>query len=112
MKYIIKFSPEYLATSLWPANDFARVTFGIPIKYSEIGLSDGLVTALEQFDESIMGIIDWSNPGGKSPLSINERRAIYSEGKRLYSLVKEELITDFEVWDCLEWLDPQEGEKD
>ena len=108
MKYIIKFSPEYHATSLWPANDFARVTFGMPIKYSEIGLSDGLVTALEQFDENIMGIIDWSNPAGESPLNIDERLALYNEGKRLYLLVKEELNTDFEILDCLGWLNPQE----
>lgn len=106
MKYVIRFSPDYNATSLWPDNELAMATFNMPIIYNEVGLSDAVIAELKRFDNSIMGIIDWDNPGGASPLSRDERMEIYNEGKRLYQLVKKELDDGFEVIECLEWLNP------
>lgn len=106
MKYVIRFSPDYNATSLWPDNELAMATFNMPIEYNEVGLSDTVIAELQRFDDSIMEIIDWDNPGEESPLSRTERMEIYNEGKRLYQLVKNELDKEFEVIGCLEWLNP------
>ncbi len=104
IKYVIRFLPEYNCTSLWPENEAARNDFDMPIDYKEIGLSVSLINDLEKFDDSIMTIIDWNNPGGASPLSNEEQLAIYNEGKRLLLLVRNELKEEFEVIDCIDWL--------
>ena len=94
-KYRIKFMPEYNATSLWGDNDNAYNDLGIEIEYNTVGLSEDLINQLEKFDESVMGIIDWENPGGDSPLSAEEKYEIYQNGVRLLSLVRDELGDDY-----------------
>ncbi|MCH5268502.1 MAG: hypothetical protein J1E62_09175 [Lachnospiraceae bacterium] len=103
-KYTIKFMPEYYETSLWPVSDNAYDDFGIPIQYEDVPLTNALVERLEKFDCSILGLIDWGNPGGACPLSAEERKAIYNEGQALLQLVKEELGGEYEVIDGLDWV--------
>ena len=45
-KYIIRFMPEYCATSLWAGNDEARAAFGSPIEYSDVHLPEELIRRL------------------------------------------------------------------
>ena len=51
-KYIIRFMPEYCATSLWAGNDEARAAFGSPIEYSDVHLPEELIRRLEDFDDA------------------------------------------------------------
>ena len=106
-KYIIKFDPDYFATSLWGDNDNAHSDLGCNIRYETVGLSAGLINRLKKFDDSVFGLIDWSNPGGDCPLTYEERSKIYEEGKQLLQLVRDELGTDYEVIDMLGWIKPE-----
>lgn len=105
-KYVIRFDPEYFATSLWTVSDSARDEFGCDIAYEKLPLSKQLVERLEKFDDKVMDIIDWSEPNGDSPMTIEERRALYREGQELMVAVIDELGSDFEVIDCLDWINP------
>ena len=109
-KYVIRFDPEYFATSLWAENAAADSDFGINIAYEKLGLSADLIKRLEIFDDSIFEIIDWSNPGGESPLTEEERNQIYLEGLRLLELVRTELGKDFEVENDLDWINPKRND--
>ncbi len=106
-KYIIRFMPEYHSTSLWPVSDNAYSDLGIPIEYKTVGLSDLLMNRLENFDDSILGIIDWNNPAGDSPLNKEERECIYQEGLKLLQMVRNEISSDYEVIDNLDWIKPE-----
>ena len=107
-KYVIRFSPEYGATSLWPDNDAARSDLGMPIEYNKVNLSEDLIIRLEKFDEGVMGIIDWAEPNGPSPLSKEERMQLYYEGVQLLGMVRKELGNDYEVRDGLDWIYPSD----
>lgn len=107
-KYVIRFSPEYGATSLWPDNDAARSDLGMPIEYKKVNLSEDLILRLEKFDERVMGIIDWSEPNGPSPLSKEERMRLYYEGVQLLGMVRKELGNDYEVRYGLDWIYPSD----
>lgn len=107
-KYIIRFLPEYSSTCLWPESKNSYEDFDIPISYESVNLSSELIKQLEAFDDSIMDILDWSNPGGPSPLSKDERMQIYNEGVRLLELVRKELGNDFEVINELDWIYPKD----
>jgi hypothetical protein len=106
-KYILRFLPDYNCTSLWQGNKATYEKYGMMIKYSEVGLSSLLISELEKFDESIMDIIDWNDPGGSSPLSVSEIMDIYNNGQRLLSLIRNELNNDFEIIDCSDWIKPK-----
>lgn len=106
-KYVIKFSPDYCATSLWAVNDNALSDFGNFIEYEDVGLPANLIERLNNFDDSVMGLIDWDNPGGDCPLTYEERNKLYEEGIRLLQLVRDELGTDYEVIDGLDWIKPK-----
>jgi len=103
-KYTIKFMPEYNATSLWAVSDSAYEDLGIGIKYKKLNLSEELIEKLEKFDDCIMGLIDWKNPGGESPLSAEERESIWNEGQLLLERIRAELIDDFEIIDESDWI--------
>ena len=103
-KYTIKFMPEYNATSLWAVSDSAYEDLGIGIKYKKLNLSEELIEKLEKFDDCIMGLIDWGNPGGESPLSSEERESIWNEGQLLLVRIRAELIDDFEIIDESDWI--------
>ena len=105
-KYVIRFMPEYHATSLWACNDDAYSDLGINIEYEKVGLSQELINQLEKFDDGVMDIIDWSDPGGESPLTSEEQMALYNEGCRLLELVRKELGDEFEVENELGWIKP------
>ena len=107
-KYVIRFSPEFGATSLWPDNDAARSDLGMPIEYKKVNLSEDLILRLEKFDEGVMGIIDWSEPNGPSPLSKEERMRLYYEGVQLLGMVRKELGNDYEVRYGLDWIYPSD----
>ena len=107
-KYVIRFSPEYGETSLWPDNDAARSDLGMPIEYKKVNLSEDLILRLEKFDEGVMGIIDWSEPNGPSPLSKEERMRLYYEGVQLLGMVRKELGNDYEVRYGLDWIYPSD----
>ena len=63
-KYVLEFSPEYFATSLWSRNEAADDAFGWgPVDYDKLPLSAELVRQLKKFDDHCVGIIDWSDPG-------------------------------------------------
>ena len=106
-KYILRFFPEYFTTSLWGYNEAAKDKYDLSIEYSDLGLSPLLISDLEKFDDSIMDVIDWGDPGGLSPLSVSERMAIYNEGQRLLALIRNELNDDFEIIDCSDWVKPE-----
>lgn len=103
-KYTIKFMPEYNATSLWSVSDSTYEDLGIELNYKKLNLSDGLIEKLEKFDKRIMGLIDWGNPAGESPLSEEEREFIWDEGQLLLERIRTELIDDFEVIDESDWI--------
>lgn len=105
-KYVLRYNPDYFSTSLWPYNDNAQNDFSLPIQYSELALSKSLVASLEKFDDKILSIIDWDDPSAPSPLSLEERLDIYTEGKKLLELVRMELGEEFEIIDCLDWINP------
>lgn len=107
-KYIIKFMPDYYTTSLWPVNDIARSELGSPIEYGTVKLSEELIERLIKFDDKIVGLIDWSDPGGPSPLTMEEQMQIYDEGVILLDKVRKELGDDYEVIDELGWIFPKE----
>ena len=107
-KYVIRFSPEYGATSLWPENDAARSDLGMPIQYRKVNLSEDLILRLEKFDESVMNIVDWAEPNGPSPLAKEEQMKIYHEGVQLFDLVRKELGSDYEVLNRLDWIYPSD----
>ena len=46
-KYVIRFSPDYGATSLWPINKAARDKYNMPVQYDELPISDKLKIELE-----------------------------------------------------------------
>lgn len=96
--------PEYLATSLWSDSHNAYKDLGINLDYKDLNLSEDLIGRLEKFDDSIMDLIDWSAPAGKSPLSKEEREAIWNEGQLLLERIRVELIDDFEVIDESAWV--------
>lgn len=109
-KYVLRFSPDYFATSLWAVNNNADSDLGANINYEDLGLSAELIKRLEKFDDSIFDIIDWSNPGGDSPLTEDERNQIYLEGLSLLELVRTELGKDFEVENDLDWINPKQND--
>lgn len=82
MKYILRFLPEYHSTCLWPENKLARDTFSMPIAY------------------------EWKDSIGSSPMSMEEREALYQEGVSLQQMVKKELGSEFVVRDALDWIKP------
>lgn len=103
-KYTIRFMPEYFATSLWAKSDSAYEDLGINIKYEEVNLSADLIERLNAFDDSILEIIDWNNPGGESPLSHEKREVIWKKGQLLLEELRIELGEDFEVTDESDWI--------
>lgn len=109
-KYIIRFMPEYCATSLWAGNDEARAAFGSPIEYSDVHLPEELIRRLEDFDDRVMGIIDWSEPNGPSPMTKEEQLQLYHDGQELIAHVREVLGPDFEVLNELDWIYPSDDE--
>lgn len=109
-KYTVKFMPDYETTCLWPVSNSACADFEMPIPYAAVGLSANLTKRLDAFGENIMGLIDWNDPAGPPPMPLNERIALYQEGRRLLSETAQELGPDFEVIDGLDWIKPMEGE--
>ncbi len=105
-RYTIRFDPEYFATSLWSVSDSAKSEFGCNIAYEKLGLSEELIQRLENFDDRVMNIIDWSNPKNDSPITLDEQRQLYRDGKQLLTEVSAELGGEFEVLDSLDWIDP------
>lgn len=105
-KYVIRFMPEYHATSLWPVSENAYADLGTPIAYKTVGLSADLIERLETFDEHILTMIDWDDPGGDCPLTNEERTRLYQEGTALLQMVRTELGTAYEVIDALDWIKP------
>lgn len=106
-KYVIKFFPEYFSTSLWAVSENAYSDLGYSIRYETVGLPTDLIERLNKFDDSILGLIDWSDPGGDCPLTYEEQNKIYEEGIQLLQLVRDELGTDYEVIDMLDWIKPE-----
>ena len=103
-KYVIDFNPEYGTTSLWSVSDNTK-DLGCTIEYEDVGLSADLIERLEKFDESINYLLDY--PGAPCPLTYEEQNKIYEEGKQLLQLVRDELGTDYEVMDGLDWIKPE-----
>ncbi|SKB67287.1 hypothetical protein SAMN06296386_103335 [Lachnospiraceae bacterium] len=111
-KYSIRFMPDYYSTSLWPESESSYEEFESPIRYESLNLSSDLIKDLKAFDNSILNILDWNNPAAPSPLAKEEWLQIYNEGQRLLKMVRQELGSDFEVIDCLEWTYPEKGRLD
>lgn len=105
-RYTIRFDPEYFATSLWSVSDSAKSDFGYNIAYEKLELSEELIKRLERFDNRVMNIIDWSDPKNDSPMTPDEQRQLYRDGKQLLAEVSAELGSEFEVLDNLDWIDP------
>lgn len=103
-KYIIRFSPDYGATSLWPVNEEAKKCFSMPIKYEELLISDSLKMGLEKFDNCVMNTIDWNNPGNQSLISGEEVQMIYENGLKLIQLLREELGHEYEIIEDFDWI--------
>ncbi len=101
----VKFLPEYFATSVWIKSEDIFVPIG---KYDKLPLSEQLIKELEKFDDAVMGILDWSNPGGESPMSFEERKDLYELSKNLCKRVQDELGGDYNVIDRTGWLEPKE----
>lgn len=107
-KYVLSFSPDYFAASLWSVNDEAREAFGCEIEYSDLPLSSELKKQLRKFDGQALGIVDWDDPGAeKDSLPFEEHKALFETGKKLLEMVRQELGEDFEVQDNLDWIDPK-----
>lgn len=105
-KYVIAFSPDYFATSLWARNDAAK-ELGTYIEYSDLPLSSELKKHLRKFDNWAFSMIDWDDPGAeKDNLPYEEHKALFETGKKLLEMVRQELGEDFEVLDELDWIDP------
>lgn len=101
----VKFLPEYFATSVW----IKSKDIFVPIEeYNRLTLSEQLIKELEKFDDAVMDILDWDNPGGESPMSFEERRNLYETAKDLCGRVKDELGDNYNVIDCTHWLEPKE----
>lgn len=97
---IMKFSPEYGTTCLWICeNDLYE-----PADYEELRLPEELIRELAAFDEGIMGLIDWKDPGGPSPMSSQERERLYRQGYRLFEKTREVLKDRFEVVNEMDWI--------
>ena len=111
-KYSIRFMPDYYSTSLWPESKSSYEEFESPISYEALNLSSDLIKDLKAFDNSLLNILDWTDPAAPSPLGEEEGIQIYNEGQRLLKLVRQELGSDFEVIDCLEWIYPEKERMD
>lgn len=101
----VKFLPEYFATSVWIKSKDIFKPIG---EYNRLPLSEQLIKELEKFDDAVMDILDWSNPGGESPMSFEERRDLYELAKDLCRRVQDELGGDYNVIDRTGWLEPKE----
>ncbi len=99
----LRFSPDYNSTSLWLTGEKVGM-----IEYDRVGLSKELISELENFDEHVCGLIDWSDPGGPCPMPVSEQWELYNEGHRLYERVKEELGDCFVIEEDLDWIRPKE----
>ncbi len=99
----VRFHPEYFTTSLQIKEDIFLYT-----EYENLPLSERLIAELEKFDDEIMNVIDWNNPGGESPMSFEERERLYEFAKELYQKIKEELGENYNVIDCCDWLKPND----
>lgn len=107
-KYVLEFSPEYMATSLWSRNKAADDAFGWgPIDYDKLPLSAGLVKMLKQFDDGCFGIIDWSDPGKGDIRPQSEQEEYYLTGVKLMEMVRAKLGDEFEITDGLGWIKPE-----
>lgn len=101
----VKFLPEYFTTSVW----IKLEDIFVPVEeYDKLPLSEQLIKELEKFDDAVMDILDWSNPGGKSPMSFEERRNLYELAENLCRRVQDELGGDYNVIDRTGWLKPKE----
>jgi len=96
-KYVLRFSPDYGATSLWPANENARNKYNMPVQYNELPISDKLKIELEKLDEQIFKIINWKFPTEPSLLSPEEFIDISKEGRRLFNSLIEELGLEHDI---------------
>jgi hypothetical protein len=43
-----------------------------------ISLSSYLIEELGFFDEKLLGLIDWNDPAGPSPMSLEEQKRLYA----------------------------------
>ena len=107
-KYVLEFSPEYFATSLWSRNKAADDAFGWgPVEYDKLPLSAELVRQLKKFDDHCVGIIDWSDPGKGDIRPQSEAEEYYLTGVKLMEMVRAELGDEFEITDGLNWIKPE-----
>ncbi len=99
----VRFHPEYCCTSIHIKSDIF-----LPVEdYKDLPLSEQLIAELERLDDRVMDVIDWSNPGGESPLTYEERKELYQFAQSIYQKIKEELGDDYNVvGDCSGWLNP------
>ena len=110
-KYVVKFSPEYFATSLSADNDAAHDDFGYEISYEDVNLSKPLIERLKKFDDGVMDILNWKEPNGPLNLTYDEQLELYKEGLELFELVKAELGDDFEVINAVDWIKPDKNNR-
>ena len=96
--------PDYYTSSLWAGDTQTQDIYGYGISYQSLGLSKKLIQKLEAYDENILNLIDWSNPAGPSPMSKDERKALYERGKSLMEDIKKELGNDFQIINESQWI--------
>ena len=102
-KMLLKFLPEYQCTCLWKME---KDIYTPVVSYAELGLPLDLIASLEAFDLAIMNIIDWDDPSGPSPLTIEERLTLYHTGLALYEKVNAFLKEDYNMSNHLDWINP------
>lgn len=99
----VRFYPEYCCTSIQIKSDIF-----LPVEdYKDLPLSEQLIAELERLDDRVMDVVDWSNPGGESPLTYEEQKELYQFAQIIYQKIKEELGDGYNVVDdCSGWLNP------
>ena len=111
---IIKFMFDYCALScLWTVNCEAHERFGIGlISPEQFSLSDDLKATIKEMCSEYNTCLDWSDPAGESPWTLEQIRSFRTRSTILYNRLLDEIGDGIIIENWVERdLDSREKEK-
>jgi hypothetical protein len=101
-RYLLRFFFDYGSEScLWPGNDAARRKFAYPVDPNGLGLSGDLLARIRTLAACHDTSIDWNDPGGPSPWTVDEQASFEAAAKALLLELRAALGAEFLVQDEL-----------
>jgi hypothetical protein len=96
-KFLIRYSHDYGEACFWPANNKSWDQYGIPIDVDRLPLSEKTKDRVRELCKWFDTCVDWSNPGGDSPWSNEERKKFSTESCLLFEDLQKELGDEYKI---------------